>query len=454
MSTDRVVISGAGWVTPLGSDIDGVWQRLLAGEGSIGAIEHFDASTFATRFASQVRDFQLEDFLGERAGRHARSSRATRMALAAANRAWTSAGLGPLEAPEGESQRSPHVDPRRFGMYLGSGEGRMDLDNFARTCVESWSDEDRRLDYEHWAEAAAQYLDVVAELEQEPSMCLAHMAAEFGCRGPVSNCMTACAAGTQAVGEAFEIIRRGDADVMLAGGAHSMIHPLGMTGFIRLTALSTRNDEPETASRPFDATREGFVMGEGAGIVVVESLEHALNRGVTPLAEIVGFGSGADAYRITDIQPEGLGGAAAMSRALEQAGIDPSATDESGRPLVHWVNAHGTGTKENDAIETMAVKHVFGELASKVPFSSVKSVLGHLIQAAGAVELITCVQAIQTGIIPATMNLNTPDPKCDLDHVANEPRDCRAVGGVDVCLSNSFGFGGQNNSICIKRFSA
>ena len=239
---------------------------------------------------------------------------------------------------------------------------------------------------------------------------------------------------------------------MLAGGSHTMIHPLGMTGFIRLTAMSTRRDDPAHASRPFDATREGFVMGEGAGVLVLEDLEHAQRRGAPILAEVAGYGSTADAFRITDIHPEGKGAANAMREALREAGIDPAATDDAGRPLVHYISAHGTGTKENDRIETAAVKAVFGPLAPKVPFSSVKSMLGHLIQAAGAVELMTCVKAIETGWIPPTRNLKHPDPECDLDHVPGEARDLNPVGGVEVCLSNSFGFGGQNDTVCVRKF--
>jgi 3-oxoacyl-[acyl-carrier-protein] synthase II len=231
-----------------------------------------------------------------------------------------------------------------------------------------------------------------------------------------------------------------------------MIHPLGMTGFVRLTAMSTRRDDPAHASRPFDASREGFVMGEGAGVLVLESLESALARGATPLAEVAGFGSSADAFRITDIQPDGKGAISAMSQACRQAGIDPREPGDDGRPRIHYISAHGTGTQENDKIETLAVKGVFGALARQVPFSSVKSMLGHLIQAAGAVEAMTCVLAIQSGWVPATLNLHTPDPECDLDYVPNHARDLRAAGGVDVCLSNSFGFGGQNNTLCIRRF--
>lgn len=287
-------------------------------------------------------------------------------------------------------------------------------------------------------------------------MPLAHVAQAFGARGPAYNTLTACAASTQATGEATEIIRRGDADIMIAGGAHTMIHPLGVTGFIRLTALSGAREDPQRASRPFDATRNGFVMGEGAGIVILERLTHARARGATPLVEVVGYGSSADAYRITDIQPEGAGAVASMSEALTEAKLDPHAEDDLGRPAVQYISAHGTGTKENDSIETKAVKRVFGPQASRIPMSSIKSMMGHLIAAAGAVELITCVQAIRTGFLPPTMNLEHPDPECDLDYVPNRARDVRdgPGGGISVAMSNSFGFGGQNDTIVIKRCEA
>jgi 3-oxoacyl-[acyl-carrier-protein] synthase II len=290
------------------------------------------------------------------------------------------------------------------------------------------------------------------EVEQEPQMALAHLSASLGLGGPSMNCMTACAASTQAIGEATEVILRGDADVMVSGGCHSMIHPLGMTGFVRLTAMSTRRDDPAGASRPFDRTRDGFVMGEGAGVLVLEELGHAIARGARPLAEVAGYGSSADAYRITDIDPEGEGAWRAMARALEQAGIDPAALDGAGRPGVHYVSAHGTGTRENDGIETRAVKRVFGEHAGRVPMSSVKSMLGHLIQAAGAVELIACIRSMQTGWLPPTINYHEPDAACDLDYVPNVARDVRGAGGVGVCLSNSFGFGGQNDAVVVRHW--
>ena len=445
----RVVITGMGWVTPLGADLDGVWRRLLAGESAIGPVTRFDASTCPTNFAAEVRGFDLADFMGEEAATHARAGVGTRFALAAAAQAWERAGLG-----DRSGALTADVDLDRFGVYLGSGEGSLDYDNFFRTNLASWDDSlgDGRgdVDFGAWARSAEACMMAVAELEQEPHLSLTHLARAFGVRGPAMNCMTACAASTQATGEAFEIIRRGDAELMFSGGAHSMIHPLGMTGVMRLTAMSNRRDDPTTASRPFDKTRDGFVMGEGAGVVILEELNHALRRGAKPLAEVVGFGSSADAYRITDIEPDGVGAQRAMARALSQAGINPHETDEKGRAPVQYLSAHGTGTPENDGIETRAVKAVFGPMAGRVPFASLKSMLGHLIQAAGAVELIACVKAIETGHIPPTANLRQPDEECDLDHVPLEARD--TGGNVDVCLSNSFGFGGQNDTVCVRRY--
>ncbi|MFT5424158.1 MAG: 3-oxoacyl-[acyl-carrier-protein] synthase II [Phycisphaerales bacterium] len=446
MTPKRVVITGTGWITPLGCDVDAVWARLLAGDSGVGRVTRYDASTFATDFAAEVKGFDLADFMGDDAARHKTAGISTRFALAAASNAWRQAGLGEphAEAPAG-------LDPDRLGIYLGAGEGSLDAEHFPAAIIDSYNAETRGVDPVRWAKRAYEGMRAQWETEQEPHLTISHLSHAFGARGPAMNCMTACAAGAQCVGEATEIIRRGDADAMIAGGAHSMIHPLGLTGFVRLTAMSTRRDTPQTASRPFDATRDGFVMGEGAGMLVLEELEHARARGANILAEVAGYGSTADAYRITDIQPDGFGGAGAMGLALKQAGIDPSQTDASGRPMVHYINAHGTGTQENDKIETQAVKNVFGELASSVPFSSIKSMLGHLIQAAGTVELIVCLKCLQTGMIPPTKNLVNPDPKCDLDHVPHEARDLNAAGGIDVCLSNSFGFGGQNDTVCLRK---
>lgn len=436
----RVVITGQGWVTPLGSDVDAVWARLLRGENEFGHVTRFDGRTFATNFAAEVKGFDLSRVLPN-ASAHADAGVSTSFALAAAHTAWVQAGL----------HRFGGYDGRRCGMYLGAGEGSLDFDNFVGANVAGYDVATRSVNGKAWASAALERMRGAAEIEQEPNITLSHLAREFGCRGPTFNCMTACAASTQAIGEAYEIIKRGDADMMLSGGCHSMIHPLGMTGFIRLTAMSTNVEDFAKASRPFDADRDGFVMGEGAGMLVLEELEHALARGAKPLAEVAGFGSSADAFRITDIQPQGKGATAAMMQACRQAGFDPREPGPDGRPRVHYISAHGTGTQENDKIETAAVKSLFGPLAGRVPFSSVKSMLGHLIQAAGAVELMTCVQAIRTGWVPPTMNLTVPDPLCDLDYVPNKARDMNAQGGVSVCLSNSFGFGGQNNTICLRR---
>lgn len=370
--TTRIVITGMGWVTPLGADVDSVWAKLLAGTSAISRVERFDAGTFKTNFAAEVKSFRLADFLGDDAATHQQAGLSTKFALAAAAQAWAQSGLAPL-ARDGRLKR------RRLGIYMGAGEGSLDFENYAAAHVAGWDTASRSLNTSAWFNSAYQRMSAVREIEQEPQLTVTHVAEAFGCRGPASNCMTACAAGAQCVGEAYELLKHGDADVMFAGGAHSMIHPLGMTGFIRLTAMSRRVDDPAHAARPFDRSRDGFVMGEGAGMLILETLDHALARGATPLAEISGYGSTADAYRITDIHPEGKGGAGTMLEACRQAGINPREPAPDGRPQVHYISAHGTGTKENDTTETRAVKSVFGPMAHKVPFSSVKSMMGHLI---------------------------------------------------------------------------
>jgi 3-oxoacyl-[acyl-carrier-protein] synthase II len=291
-----------------------------------------------------------------------------------------------------------------------------------------------------FTKAGLETLHPVVELEQEPNMPAGHLASMFDAQGPNANCLTACAASSQAIGEAVEMIRRGDADVMLSGGTHSMIHPFGVTGFNLLTALSTRNDEPTKASRPFDRDRDGFVLGEGAAMVILEELDRAKARGAKIYGEVLGYGSTADAFRITDTHPEGRGAASCIRMALEDAGL---ALDQ-----VHYINAHGTSTSVNDKVETLAIKTVFGDQAYKIPVSSTKSMMGHLIAAAGATELIICIKAIEKGILPPTINYDTPDPDCDLDYVPNQAREARC----DVALSNSFGFGGQNIALIVGRY--
>jgi 3-oxoacyl-[acyl-carrier-protein] synthase II len=283
-----------------------------------------------------------------------------------------------------------------------------------------------------FVESGLSELDPVAELEQEPNMPASYLASMFNAQGPNANCLTACAASSQAVGEATEIIRRGEADVMLSGGAHSMIHPFGVTGFNLLTALSERNDEPERASRPFDLHRDGFVLGEGAAMVVLEEYERAKARGATIYGEIAGYGTTADAFRITDTHPEGRGAASSITMALNDAGLNQAD--------VHYINAHGTSTAVNDRVETLAVRKAFGEHANGIPMSSTKSMTGHLIAAAGATELIICLMSMRDNIVPPTINYDTPDPQCDLDYVPNKAREHK----VRAALNNSFGFGGQN----------
>jgi 3-oxoacyl-[acyl-carrier-protein] synthase II len=318
---------------------------------------------------------------------------------------------------------------------MGAGEGNQDFVNFTTMMAAAVREGD--FDLASFLRKGREVLDVNAELEQEPNMPSAHLAALFNAQGPNSNCLTACAASSQAVGEATELIRAGDADAMIAGGAHSMIHPFGLTGFSLLTTLSQRNDDPTRASRPFDKERDGFVLGEGAGIVILEEYEHARKRGAAILAEVLGYGSTADAYRITDIHPEGRGAIGCMRHAIADAKLN---IEEIG-----YVNAHGTSTSVNDRTETLACKGVFGDLAKSIPVSSTKSMMGHLIAAAGVTEMIVCMLAIRDGVLPPTINQETPDPDCDLDYIPNVARPSK----IKVALNNSFGFGGQNVTLAV-----
>jgi 3-oxoacyl-[acyl-carrier-protein] synthase II len=426
---NRVVITGMGWVTPMGHSIESVWKRLLNGESGISQTTIFDAATFPTSISAEVKDYDLCEFLDD-LGPHSGAGRNTKFALGAAAQAWKAAGLD-----------KDALDLDRVGIYLGSGEGSLDFSAYSTAALAAWKADTLSIDSVKWAQVAMERMNLTRELEQEPNMPLSHLALLTGARGPAFNCLTACAASTQAIGEATEILRRGDAQVMIGGGAHSMIHPFGVTGFNRLTALSTANQTPARASRPFDAQRGGFVLGEGAGMVILETLEHAKGRGATILAEVVGYGSTADAFRITDQHPEGEGAINAMKEALADARLTPRD--------IHYINAHGTGTRENDGNETGAIKAVFGDCAKGCPVSSIKSMMGHLIAAAGAVELICCVLAIRDNMVPPTINLQNPDPDCDLDYVPNQAR----ATTVNVAMSNSFGFGGQNDTLIIRRFA-
>jgi len=432
----RVVITGMGVATPLGCATETMWQNLLACKSGIGKTTLFDASHFPTQFSGQVNDCDFLSCLpAEMRDRHAQAGRNSGFMIAAASQAWKQAKLPlPLEGSSGPAAE-------RVGIYLGAGEGPVDFDNFVKPNIGAWNKETQQIDWQKWAVIAMQALNATREIEQEPNSPAAHLAKIFKLRGPCLSCLTACAASTQATGEATETIRNNEADIMLAGGCHSMIHPMGVTGFNRLTALSTRNDDMHTASRPFDKDRDGFVLSEGAGAVILEALESAEQRGAAILAEVIGYGSSSDAFRVTDQHEEGRGGIAAVQAALADAHLTVKDID--------YISTHGTSTAENDSIETKVIKAVFGEHAYNVPASSVKSSLGHLIAAAGVVELITCVLAIRDNMLPPTINYHTQDPGLDLDYVPNKPR----AKTVNIAMSNSFGFGGQNNTIIVKRYT-
>lgn len=426
----RVVVTGIGLVTPLGHDVETIWKRLLNGESGIGRITLFDCSTFATQIAGEVKDWDVDE-IGENLDDWKNQDRHVKFAVGAGYKAMKDAGL------LGEGANA--IDPERFGVYTGAGEGEQNFDDFAAMML-AGLDEEGNLDEGKFVQKGIEILHPVRELEQEPNMAAAHLAAMFNAKGPNVNCLTACAASAQAVGEAAEIIRRGEADVMIAGGANSMINPFGVTGFNLLTALSTDNDEPEKASKPFDKRRNGFIIGEGAGMLILEELEHAKKRGAKIYGEVAGYGSTSDAYRITDTHPEGRGAISCMKLALEDAGVQPEDVD--------YINAHGTSTGVNDRVESLSIREVFGKYAYQIPVSSTKSMTGHLITAAGATECIYCLLAIRDNIVPPTINFEVRDPDCDLDYVPNVARKVN----VDVALSNSFGFGGQDVSLLVRRY--
>jgi 3-oxoacyl-[acyl-carrier-protein] synthase II len=419
----RVVVTGFGMINPLGHDVETVWSALKESKSGVGPISIFDAAGYPTTIAAEVKNWDVSR-CGENPEEWKHRGRHTRFAIGAAHQAMKQSGI--LDSG---------LDPRRFGVYMGAGEGNQDFVNFTSMMAAAVREGD--FDLAAFLRKGREVLDVNAELEQEPNMPSAHLAALFNAQGPNSNCLTACAASSQAVGEATELIRAGDADAMIAGGAHSMIHPFGLTGFSLLTTLSQRNDDPTRASRPFDKDRDGFVLGEGAGIVILEEYEHARRRGAAILAEVLGYGSTADAYRITDIHPEGRGAIGCMRQAIADAKLN---VEEIG-----YVNAHGTSTSVNDRTETLACKGVFGDLAKSIPVSSTKSMMGHLIAAAGVTEMIVCMLAIRDGVLPPTINQETPDPDCDLDYIPNVARPSK----IKVALNNSFGFGGQNVTLAV-----
>lgn len=409
---NRVVITGLGAVTPIGNEVSTFWNNLISGVSGIDYVTAFDTSEYTTRIAGEVKNFNPEDYMDRKEAK--RVDRFIQFAIAATKQALAQADLDISK-----------MDATRAGVYIGSGIGGL-----------ATLEENHKILLEKGPRRVSPFM---------VPMMIANMASglvsiEIGAKGPNSSVVSACATGTHAIGDAAEIIRRGRADVMIAGGSEATIRPLAFAGFGNMKALSTRNDEPQKASRPFDLNRDGFVMGEGAGILVLESLEHAKKRGATILAEVAGYGMSGDAYHLTAPAPEGEGAARAMKEALLDAALDPTEVD--------YINAHGTSTDYNDKFETLAIKSVFGDYAYKVAISSTKSMTGHLLGAAGGVEAIACVLAIREGIIPPTINYETPDPDCDLDYVPNEARKAN----VRVALSNSLGFGGHNATIILKAY--
>jgi 3-oxoacyl-[acyl-carrier-protein] synthase II len=431
----RVVITGMGIVCPLGNDVPAMWDGLMTGKSGMGKTTIFDASTFPTHFDAEVKEYDLSRYV-KNLDLHSKGNRGSRFVVGAVAQACQQAGIDiETDTP------TDGIDRKRMGIYLGAGEGAVNNDAFFSSLVDGWQADKQSMDWTRWVKTSASKMDVMQEVEQEPNMPAAHVAMLTGARGISRSCLTACAASTQAVGEASMLIRHGKADIMIAGGAHSMIHPLGVTGFNRLTALSTRNDSPQTASRPFSASRDGFVIGEGGAAVIIETLESATKRGAKILAEVIGFGSSSDAFRVTDMHEEARGAVQALQAALKDAGLTVNDID--------YISTHGTSTSENDSIENRAIKTVFGQQAYKIPCSSPKSQFGHLIGATGCAELITCIMAIQESTLPPTMNLIEPDPELDLDYVPNQPRKAK----VDIAIDESFGFGGQNNVVILRRFT-
>jgi 3-oxoacyl-[acyl-carrier-protein] synthase II len=419
----RVVVTGLGVINPLGHDVGTMWKALLESQSGVGPITVFDVSGYPTTIAAEVKDWDVSK-VGEDPKIWNYCGRHTRFAVGAAKQAVVQSGF--LDSK---------IDPTRVGVYLGAGEGNQNFSNFTRMVDAAIGGPE--FDMKNFLRKGFELMNPREEMEQEPNMPAAHVAALFDAQGPNCNCLTACAASSQAVGEATELIRSGDADVMIAGGCHSMIHPFGLTGFSLLTTLSQRNNDPTKASRPFDNDRDGFVLGEGAAIVILEEYEHARKRGAHIHGEILGYGSTADAYRITDIHPEGRGAIGCMKQAIADAHLN---IDQIG-----YVNAHGTSTQVNDTTETLACKGVFGERAKLTPVSSTKSMMGHLIAAAGATEMIVCLMAIRDGVLPPTINQESPDPACDLDYIPNVARPSK----IQVALNNSFGFGGQNVTLAV-----
>ena len=408
----RVVVTGMGCISPVGNSVKETWEAILAGKSGAGMITHFDASKHKTRFAAEVKGFDPVALFSAREVR--KMDRFTQFAAAVAMEALGQAGL-----KIDESNRD------RIGVVIGTGIGGIG------TLLEQ-----AEVMRERGPDRVSPFLVPMMISDSAPGM----LAIRFGARGPNMALATACASGNNAIGEALEMIRRGAADVMIAGASEAALVPVAMAGMNVMTALSTRNDDPQTASRPFDKDRDGFLMGEGAGMLILESLEHAQARGTAILGEVTGYGTTDDAHHISAPAENGAGAAMSMKVALENANLETRDID--------YINAHGTSTPLNDKSETAAIKTVFGEQAYSIPVSSTKSMTGHLLGASGAIEAVFCLLAIRDEILPPTINYRTPDPECDLDYVPNEPRKA----SPSHVMSNSFGFGGHNATLIFSRF--
>lgn len=409
----RVVITGLGVISPVGNDIASFWQSLKEGKSGVGPTTSFDPTGFDSRIAAEVKNFNPSQY-GISNKDIKRTARFVQFAIASAKQAIESSGLDLNKE-----------DRNRIGVIIGSGIG----------CLRTIEEEYKILLSKGPSRLSPFLIPMLIVNEASGLVAIIH-----GLKGPNSCVATACASGSHAIGEAYRMILYGDADVMLTGGTESCIVATAVGGFCALKALSTRNDDPQKASRPFDRDRDGFVMGEGCGLVVLESLEHAQKRNAHIIAEIVGFGMSCDAYHITAPDPDGQGAGQAMIVSLKDAQMNPEE--------ISYINAHGTSTKLNDKIETLSMKKAFGDYARKVPVSSTKSMTGHLLGAAGGVEFVVCCLAIKDGVIPPTINYEHPDPECDLDYVPNIARKT----DVSACMSNSLGFGGHNASLIVKKF--
>ena len=408
----RVVITGIGAVTPIGNDVPAMWESVKNGVCGIDKVTHFDASGYKTQIAGEIKNLNVEDFIERKEAR--KMDRYAQFALIAATEAVKNSGLDMTKE-----------NPWRVGVVTGSGIGG----------ITTFEEQHENLMAKGPGRVSPFFIPMMIS-----NMAACHIAIKFGAKGVNENIVTACASGTNALGDAFRHIQYGANDVIITGGAEAAVSPTAFAGFCNMKAMSTRNDDPKHASRPFDAERDGFVLSEGAGMLVLEELEHAKKRGANIICEVVGYGATDDAYHITSPVPGGEGGAMAMKLAIKDAGISPDEID--------YINAHGTSTKYNDHFETEAIKDALGEAAYKTAVSSTKSMTGHMLGAAGAVEAIICAKAISDGYIPATINYENPDPDCDLDIVPNKGRN----GEIRYAMSNSLGFGGHNATVILKKY--